>query len=451
MAKTLATMFTGGGLFDTGAIQAGYEHLWGIEYREDIAGVARANGLRVVTADVTDVDPSFYERPYHLHASPPCLSFSVAKAGAEETEEDIAMAEAVCRFLRFHEPHRFTLENVYKYRLSKSFEVITDTLESLGYWFQWKHINAADYGVPQTRRRLILIASREMGWDFPKPTHAKSGRGGLKKWNGWYAAIEDLISTLPESKFAEWQLKRLPRDLCEFMIGGGNTSDVSMEQTWHSKERRVADPVHSISPASGTNGAFLLDGKPSNYEGDLRNVDGGMPTPTITQSIEKHPLRAMIISCGNTGGARLRDDSEPSHTVVATVWDKEGSPRAFLVGDQKGQLNGEEDPSSTIRSFSGGDPPPRAFTTDGRQGIGDGGNLMVADSRSPVWTLAQSSGGGRYRGWLDSGRVVKMTPRALARFQTVPDSYILPAKASLACTVIGNGVPCLLAKILCEE
>ncbi len=44
------------------------------------------------------------------------------------------------------------------------------------------------------------------------------------------------------------------------------------------------------------------------------------------------------------------------------------------------------------------------------------------------------------RAWLSAGRVVKMTPRALARFQSVPDAYVLPDKASLACRIIGNGV-----------
>ena len=54
------------------------------------------------------------------------------------------------------------------------------------------------------------------------------------------------------------------------------------------------------------------------------------------------------------------------------------------------------------------------------------------------------------RAWLSSGRVVKMTPRALARFQSLPDSYILPDKASLACTVIGNMVPSLLMQQIVE-
>jgi site-specific DNA-cytosine methylase len=44
-----------------------------------------------------------------------------------------------------------------------------------------------------------------------------------------------------------------------------------------------------------------------------------------------------------------------------------------------------------------------------------------------------------------------MTPRALARFQSVPDDYTLPDANGLACEIIGNGVPPLLAKAIMES
>ena len=55
------------------------------------------------------------------------------------------------------------------------------------------------------------------------------------------------------------------------------------------------------------------------------------------------------------------------------------------------------------------------------------------------------------RAWLDQGRVVRMTPRALARFQSVPDSYQLPDSNTLACRIIGNGVACLVAQAVTES
>jgi DNA (cytosine-5)-methyltransferase 1 len=54
------------------------------------------------------------------------------------------------------------------------------------------------------------------------------------------------------------------------------------------------------------------------------------------------------------------------------------------------------------------------------------------------------------RAWLSQGRVVAMTARAIARFQTFPDTYQLPDRKSLACKVIGNAVPPLFAQKLLE-
>ena len=49
-----------------------------------------------------------------------------------------------------------------------------------------------------------------------------------------------------------------------------------------------------------------------------------------------------------------------------------------------------------------------------------------------------------------AGRVVKLSPRCLARLQSFPDSYALPERAALACEGIGNAVPCLLAQRIME-
>jgi site-specific DNA-cytosine methylase len=69
---------------------------------------------------------------------------------------------------------------------------------------------------------------------------------------------------------------------------------------------------------------------------------------------------------------------------------------------------------------------------------------------APVVTITASQPRHPFRAWLSQGRVVKMTPRALARFQSVPDSYVLPDKSSLACTVIGNMVPSLMMQKIVE-
>ncbi len=54
------TKFSGGGGVDLGMIAAGWEHLYGIEYDDRIAQVARNNGLNTITADILKIKPSDY-------------------------------------------------------------------------------------------------------------------------------------------------------------------------------------------------------------------------------------------------------------------------------------------------------------------------------------------------------------------------------------------------------
>lgn len=199
--RTIATLCAGGEGVGVGASAAGFRHLWGIENRADVAQVAEENGFRPIVADVRDTDPRTLDVPYVLHASPPCKDASGANGERIESEEGREIGRAICRFIEVLQPHVFTLENVWYYRTFDSFAHIVNTLFSRGYMVHWQHLNSADFGVPQTRTRLILRAARgQLLPILPQP----------EPWIGWYEAIEDLIPTLPDSQFAPWQLERLP-------------------------------------------------------------------------------------------------------------------------------------------------------------------------------------------------------------------------------------------------
>jgi site-specific DNA-cytosine methylase len=76
---------------------------------------------------------------------------------------------------------------------------------------------------------------------------------------------------------------------------------------------------------------------------------------------------------------------------------------------------------------------------------------MRADD-APCFTVTTGSGGKQpYRAWLALGRVVAMTPRAIARFQSFPDTYVLPERKGDALKVLGNAVPPLLMQRLGEN
>jgi DNA (cytosine-5)-methyltransferase 1 len=325
--KTFATMFSGFGGADVGLMAAGLRPLWGIEYDADIAGVYRNNiGAHVIIDDVRNVDYSSLPHVDWLHASPSCVRASVANVDATESAEDTEAALAVVRALQAHKPQVFTLENVWGYRNFSAFRLILGTIGSMGYFYDFEHVNAADFGVPQTRRRLILRATRGLLPPMPAPA----------PWVGWYEAIADLLPTLPNSKLAPWQLARL-RD--------------------------------------GVKGTLLVDGKLGSESTNVTTRDGESPCFTVTTSHNQRDMRAVLVNESSTFEMRAADGASAE---------------------------------------------------------------QVASERN----LKQKA--------ILPHRVVAMTPRCLARFQSFPDSYQLPDKRSLAAKGIGNAVPPLLMQRIAE-
>jgi DNA-cytosine methyltransferase len=361
-----ATLFSGGGGAEA-LLKDCIDFVHAVEYDAQIAAVYRQNhGDHVQVADVCDVDYSLWGRLDYLHASPVCKNASQAKTGGEESDTDMQTALAVVRCLEATQPRVFTLENVGGYQKFQAYRRICQALDHMGYMWHAEVLNAADFGVPQTRRRLILRAVRDSllpGWPAPLP------------WVGWYVAIEDLIPTLPESKFADWQLARLPDGL-------------------HSSTLIHSTDMRSMPTRDGSDPAFTV--LAHSFAGS--HYPGGDP-------------RAFIVSNAATEfGDGLRYGNEPSHAITPQA---NGRTRAWLVD---------------------------GTTND------SGRTLTIREEGQPAHTIKAAVHKTIPRAWLSAGRVVKMTPRALARFQSLPDSFWLPDKASLACTVIGNAVPSLLMR-----
>jgi DNA (cytosine-5)-methyltransferase 1 len=380
---TFASLFSGGGGADIGALQAGYTPLWAVEYDATIAASHTRNlpDTQMLIAPVQDVDYSALPAVDWLHASPPCPNFSVAKDDAAETELDIEMAQATTHAIQEQQPPVFSLEQVYGYRESVSFALIVQALHALHYDVQWWHLNAADYGVPQTRRRLILVARRDGRVVRPVATHCQGGRtdmfGGLLPWVGWYEAIQDIIDTLPDSEFAPWQLARLPADVREsVLVEGTNSGNYNHEYVQHAWAQQAAPTVQAAS-YKGMSRALLLDGQANTNGTTCTSVTDHAPAFAVkAQSGARHAARAVLVRSDNSKqewGNQFRDSNDPIASVTS--------------GQQ-----------------------PKAYV----------------------------------------GRVVKMTPRALARFQSFPDWYELPERNALACKIIGNAVPPLLMRRVME-
>jgi len=281
--KTFASLFTGFGLADIGAMQAGLEPVWGVEIDPAIAEVAKSNlnhDIRVQS--VLDCNPYYFEKPDVLWVSPPCTNFSIAKTNGKETELDRQLAIKIVDFLKVLKPQTFILENVEAYKRSAALEFIEGALYGLGYWIDRQVLNSADFGVPQTRKRMIL---RAVLGGMPQPLPAPT------KWVGWYDAIEDLIPALPESQFADWQLKRMPADLIQScLVDVGNTiRDCTVRGI---NEPSITVTAEKMRRPASTPRAFIVDGK-NIHPGDrltVRQLDE--PTFSVVASALDRPCHA---------------------------------------------------------------------------------------------------------------------------------------------------------------
>ena len=195
MGKTIATIFSGCGGVELGAIAAGFTPIWGVENDPRVEEVYRENiGTHLLCENAAAVDVSKLECPDILWASPPCQAFSAARTvktphKSQDTGLDIV------RYIEILQPQMFILENVPGFRKSKVFRKI---LKALGGYFVWFGVlDAADFGVPQHRRRLICIASRQLIRSFPKHAHV-----------GWDMVIDD--KHLVEAEFSPSMAKCLP-------------------------------------------------------------------------------------------------------------------------------------------------------------------------------------------------------------------------------------------------
>lgn len=117
---------------------------------------------------------------------PPCQGFS--SAGLRRTDDDRnTLVGEYSRLIARTHPWAFIFENVEGFLTGQDGLFVFELLEPLieaGYRIHLRKINAANYGVPQHRKRVVAIGG--LGWDpeFPRPTHTAHGAPGAHLANG---------------------------------------------------------------------------------------------------------------------------------------------------------------------------------------------------------------------------------------------------------------------------
>lgn len=166
-----------------GGIRKGFEHIGGYcvfssEWDKSAQKTYQANFNEIPHGDITKIDPSEIPSFDILLAGFPCQPFSQAgkKLGLADTRGTLFFD--IAKIVEYHRPTVVFLENVKRFKShdgGNTFETIKKILEDLGYEVYSKILNAKDYGVPQNRERIYIIAFLgKTNFKFPKPTQIKT-------------------------------------------------------------------------------------------------------------------------------------------------------------------------------------------------------------------------------------------------------------------------------------
>ena len=197
----VVSLFSGAGGLDLGFVMAGHEIVWANDLYEDAVKTYQKNiGPHIVLKDIAQIDTEDIPDCDSVIGGFPCQGFSVANTKRHEDDTRNELYKQLIRVIKAKRPKFFLAENV-KGLLSIGkgavIEMIMQDFSDLGYTVQRRLLNAADYGVPQTRQRVIIVGVRsdiDFTYLYPSPTHNQDGSNGLKKW----VSVSEAFSNIPD-------------------------------------------------------------------------------------------------------------------------------------------------------------------------------------------------------------------------------------------------------------
>lgn len=459
-----------------------------------------------------------------LWASLECTNFSKAKGGQPRDADSRTLAEHLFRYIEAIEPDYIQIENVEEFMswgdmdenghpISKdkgrSYEKWKRNVKRYGYDFDWRILNAADYGAYTTRKRFFgIFAKRGLPIVFPEPTHCKDGKtdmfGQLKKWKPVKEVLD--FSDEGESIFcrkkplAEKTLERIYAGLIKFVAGGKDAFIVkynSMSQTGKYQAPSVDEPC----PVVATQGRLALakvnflskqfSGHPgsknisveepagtitckdhhafvSAYYGNGHNHSVEQPAPTVTTKDRLALINSVFID-NQYGTGKPTSINQPVGTVTTVPKFNMVSCKPWIMNTAFSNVGSSiEQPSQTITAnrkwhylmnpqfaSAGGSVNSPCFT------------LIARMDKMPPYLVEAEGGIGIQVTPGDSQMTVKIKEfmalygiidikmrmlriAELKKIMGFPEDYILIGTQADQKKFIGNAVEVNMARVLCE-
>jgi len=265
MPITAVDLFCGAGGLTSGLEQAGVNVVAGIDMDTSCRWAFDNNtNADFIEGDIKNISANevsalFPEGTIKLLAGcAPCQPFSSYGRTRKNEDDRWSLLFEFTRLVQGVLPELVTMENVPGLIGHKVFVSFVSTLEGLGYNVSYKVLRCEEYGLPQTRRRLILIASLLGEIGIPKPTHNQP------------VTVRDTIGHLPEIGINQ------PNNIDRFHITAG-LSDLNQERiraslpggTWRDWPEHLVADCHKADSGKS-------------YPSVYGRMSWGQPSPTMT-------------------------------------------------------------------------------------------------------------------------------------------------------------------------
>jgi len=253
MRPKIVSIFSGVGGIDFGFEEAGFETVYASDIWDRACDSLKVNFPKseVVCDDIVNIDFKKIKDDHKtidgLVGGPPCPPFSKSRFYRKEKDRGISDIDgftSVTNYFRALEelsPKFFFFENVHGFVFKPhkaALELVEAESERLGYKIFHKVLNAADYGVAQTRQRFICVGVKKNlpDFEFPKQSHSnpKKPIKGTKKWVTCGDILNDIDFDLPEDE--KMQAGSKHKELLKLVPPGDN-------YLFFTEERNHPEPI----------------------------------------------------------------------------------------------------------------------------------------------------------------------------------------------------------------
>ncbi len=366
-AYNTISLFSGAMGLDLGIEKAGFKIRVCVEKDKWAAQTIRANtSIPVIERDINDVPTDEILAAAGIGrqdvtlviGGPPCQAFSTAgkQKGFADFRGNVMLQ--YLRVVRDIMPEFFIMENVRGLQSAKlnsvpaeyaEYEPIKDVKGSafhfmvaefrkLGYSISHALLNAANYGVPEKRERIVVIGHRGERVPIPSPTHSENGEFGTKKWNTLRSCIGDMEHRT-DLHYTELRKRSLP--YMKIMKEG---------QNWRNLPEDMA--MQAMGKAY-----FLSRGK----TGFLRRLKFDEPSPTLVTSptmpatLLCHPTQLRPLSIEEYARIQQIPDSWTFNGRLETIYKQIGNAVPVGFGQAVGQqimrfINGQTSANEEARN-----------------------------------------------------------------------------------------------------